>query len=353
MKKIGVKSFGKTKNQEDVNIYTITNNNGMVVELLSYGATVRSIAIPTESGLVDVALGYDTLAEYEEQEFYLGATVGRFANRIGGGKFSLKGKEYELAVNNSPNHLHGGLVGFDKKVWTATLENDNAVVFSRISFDGEEGYPATFITKMIYKLTEANALDIEYWAVADDTTIANLTNHTYFNLDGSGTILDHTITIHADQFTPIDATGLPTGEILDVTGTPFDFRNPKLIKRDIDLPHPQLINSRGYDHNFVLPLTEEADPNSDEIPLILFAEVSSSKTNISMKAFTNQRGVQLYTGNFLDGSIGRNNHAHVPRSGFCLETQCFPDALAHEEFPSPILPIGQIYLHKTIYQFET
>ena len=341
---VQVKEFGKTADGRTVNVYRITNASGAWVEVLDYGCTLRSICVPDREGsLVDVCLGYDTVAEYEANDGYLGAFVGRHANRIGKGIFDLNGKTYNLAINNGPNHLHGGLVGFDKKVWSTAVASDR-LIFTYVSPDGEEGYPGTLSLSLTYSFDDNNVLSLTYDAESDADTVINLTNHCYFNLNGhdAGSATDLFLQVHADSFTENDGDCLPTGKILSVERTPFDFRSPKPIAWDIGADDPNLKNGSGYDHNFVLRGEGLRD----------VAVLSSKATGISMTTRTTQPGVQVYTANFLTDRAGKGGVRYDYRHGVCLETQHFPDAVHHENFPSAILKKGELYHQVTEYVFS-
>ena len=342
MEKIRISSFGETKDKKKVFKYTLTNRKGMEVDIISYGAAVVAVRIPNGEMTTDVALGYDSIADYEAHDKYMGAVVGRFANRIGSGKFILNEKEYDLAVNNGKNHLHGGISGFDKKVWKGEIKGD-AVVFAYISPDGEEGYPAELRTEVTYSLTDEGELGISYEAIADGDTIINLTNHTYFNLNGQGQITNHILKINADRFTENNEESLPTGKILSVENTPFDFRKSKEIGENINDTHYQIVNGKGYDHNFIVNGQED---------MKFVSQAHSPKTKISMEVYSTQVGVQFYSGNYIDGRVkGKRGVTYKERDGFCLETQGFPNAIAVSSFPSPILRKNTKYCHKTIYKF--
>jgi aldose 1-epimerase len=317
---------------------------------MTYGGTVVSLKVPDKEGKFgDVVLGYDSLADYQKATAYFGALIGRYGNRVGKGKFSIDGKEFKLAVNNGVNHLHGGLKGFDKVVWTASpsVQADGAhLELSYLSRDGEEGYPGNLNVKVEYVLTENNELKIIYSAVTDKPTVINLTHHSYFNLAGAGqgTILDHQLTLNADRFTPTDSGSIPTGELRSVKGTPFDFIKATAIGSRIDQNDEQLKFGNGYDHNFVL---------SKDKPLGLAATVYESTSGRVMEVFTTEPGVQFYTGNFLDGAIkGKNGQDYPRRSGFCLEAQHFPDSPNQPKFPSTVLRPGKTYTQTTIYKFS-
>ena len=342
-------AFGKTSDGVAVERYTLTNTNGMTAKIITYGAILTELDVPDRDGkLGDVVLGFDNLKDYLAGHPYFGATVGRVANRIAKGEFTLDGKKYKLAVNNPPNSLHGGQKGFDKVVWQAepeTLPDAAAVKFTYVSKDGEEGYPGNLSVTVVYTLTNNNALRLDYKATTDKATPVNLTNHTYFNLAGpkAGDILDHELTIAADKYTPADDALLPTGEIKPVKGTPLDFSKPHRIGERIDQLKGDPV---GYDHNYVL--------NSGGKELALAARVREPKTGRIMEMYTTEPGVQFYTGNFLNGKEkGRGGVAYRKHWGFCLEAQHFPDSLHHENFPSIILKPGETYKQTTIYKFTT
>lgn len=340
---VQMREFGRTADGRVVNCYRITNASGSYVEVLDYGCTLHSICVPDRDGvLTDVCLGYDTVAEYEANDGYLGAFIGRHANRIGKGKFTLNGKEYTLAVNNGPNHLHGGKNGFDKVVWATCVASDR-LLFSHTSLDGDEGYPGNLLLSLIYSFDDNNNLTLIYDAVCDADTVVNFTNHCYFNLNGqgTGTVTDHLLQVNADFFTENDADCLPTGEILSVEGTPFDFRTPKAIGKDILQDEINLKNGSGYDHNFVLK-GEGIRP---------VAELTSPKTGISVITSTTQPGIQIYTANFLTDRKGKGCTTYGFRDAVCLETQHFPDAVHHENFPSAVLKKGEDYHQVTRYTF--
>jgi len=337
--------FAKTSSGSDVHIYHLTNAAGARVDVLDFGCVVQSIVVPDRHGdMRDVCLGYDDIAQYEGDSAYFGAIVGRHANRIEKGKFTLNGKEYQLATNNGPNHLHGGNKGFNVRVFDCDY-TDSSIEFRYLSPDGEEGYPGNLEVKIVYDFTDDNELVMHMTAESDADTVVNLANHAYFNLEGddSGDILDHELKLYASQFTENDADCLPTGVIADVDGTPFDFREAKVIGRDIDEANEQLKNGRGYDHNFVLG-GEGMKP---------VAEVYSPVSGILMKVHTTLPGVQFYSGNFLTPRKGKKGASYDYRDGLCLETQFFPNGMAHPHFPSPILKKGEAFDHTTIYKFET
>lgn len=330
------KPFGAAKDGETVSIYCI-RNEALAVEIMEYGATIRSLRVLHGGAWTDVVLGYDTLREYEENDGYLGACVGRVGNRIGGAAFTLNGKTYALAQNDGENHLHGGVRGFDKYVWVAE-ELPDGVRFARVSPDGEEGYPGTLRAGVSYRLQE-NALVMEYEASTDQDTLCSLTNHSYFNLNGGGSVLGHTLQISADEFLENSAATLPTGKRLPVAGTPFDFRAPKRVGQDIGAENIQLHNCGGYDHNFCL---------TGDLAAMLRGDVSG----ITMTVRTTLPGMQLYTANFLTERRGKNGAAYAPRGALCLETQYFPNAMACGDFEKPILRAGDLWHHRTLLTFS-
>jgi aldose 1-epimerase len=324
-----------------VYLYTLTNKNGIQVKISNYGGTVTSWVTPDKNGnKSSIVLGFNNLKAYQTPPPFFGATIGRYGNRIAKGKFTLDGKQYTLATNNGQNHLHGGNKGFDKVVWDAAPINDStpSLTLNYLSKDGEEGYPGNLKVQVKFTLTEANELQIEYNAETDKATPVNLTNHSYFNLTGdvSNTILDHTLMINADKYTPVDTTLIPTGVLAPVHGTPFDFRQPKKIGRDIDkVPG-------GYDHNFVL--------NRQGSDLISVATVSDSVSGRRLEVFTTEPGLQFYSGNFLDGTLKTDDGKAINKhTGMCLETQHFPDSPNRTNFPSTILKPGEKYHTVTKY----
>jgi aldose 1-epimerase len=343
-------AFGQTKEGVPVDQYTLTNRRGMIAKVITYGATLTDLIVPDRTGKPgDVVLGYDKLEPYLAGVPYFGSTVGRVGNRIAKGRFTLSGKSYTLATNNGPNHLHGGIKGFDKVVWKAeTVPGASAasVKFTYHSPDGEEGYPGSLDATVVYTLTDENELRLDYTATTDKATPVNLTNHSYFNLagDGSGDILGHVLTIAADQYTPVDAALIPTGELTPVRGTVFDFTTPTAIgARIAKVPIAPPI---GYDHNFVL---RRADPAAGPR---LAARVLDPKSGRTMEVLTTEPGVQFYSGNFLDGTLkNRNGIPYNKHAALCLETQHFPDSVNHPNFPSTILEPGQTYRTTTVYRF--
>jgi aldose 1-epimerase len=343
--KVSSQHFGVTPSGEEVQIFALTNNQGVEVRIINYGGIIVAINVPDRNGkIADVVLGHDSLEGYLNRSRYFGALVGRYANRIAHGRFRLNNVEYELATNNGPNHLHGGLRGFDKVVWRADA-SESAVQLTYLSRDGEEGYPGNLSVNVNYSLSEANELRIEYFATTDKDTIINLTNHSYFNLATTGTVLDHEVTIRADSFTPIDETLIPTGELRAVAGTPMNFNSPTVIGARINADDEQLRNAGGYDHNFVLRSGNET--------LRTVGEVYEPETGRVLTVSTTQPGMQFYSGNFLNGSIaGKNGRAYNKHSGFCLETQHFPDSPNHPNFPSTVLRPGEQYHQVTVFKFS-
>ncbi len=353
---VAVEPFGRTEDGQRVSVYTLTNANGMEVRVTNYGGIILSLLAPNAKGkMEDVVLGYDRLASYEEESPYFGALIGRYGNRIAEGRFTLEGETYTLATNNGLNHLHGGERGFDKHVWDAepfARVNAEGVVFTRISPDGEEGYPGRLKAKVTYTLTDGNALVFDYKATTNKATPVNLTQHSYFNLagDGSGDILDHSVMLNADRFTPVDSTLIPTGELRPVEGTPFDFRQATAIGARINEDNRQLRYGQGYDHNFVL--NEEGATWGDS--LTLAARVTEPTSGRVMTVYTTEPGVQFYSGNLLDGRLaGKGGVRYKRRSGFALETQHFPNSPNEPSFPSTILRPGETYRSRTVYQFDT
>jgi len=345
-------SFGKTASGEQVDLYSLTNKKGMDVSITNFGATVVTLRVPDRAGkAADVVLGYDTLEGYENGKSYFGATVGRYANRIGGGKFSIDGKEYTLPKNDGNNTLHGGIVGFNKKIWKARElpANDSAVLeLSYLSPDGEEGFPGNLSVKVVFTLpANRNELKIDYTATTDKDTVLNLSNHSYFNLagEGVGNILDQVLTLHAKQFTPVDKTLIPTGELRDVAPTPLDFNSATAIGKRINEDYEQLVFGKGYDHNWVLA-------SGGGKGLSIAAEAYEPKSGRMLKVLTTEPGVQFYSGNFLDGSTGKGGKAYPRRSAFCLETQHFPDSPNHASFPSTLLKPNAVFQSHTVFRFS-
>jgi aldose 1-epimerase len=345
-------AFGKTKDGQPVDLYTLTNAAGMEVAINNYGGVVVSIKTPDRNGkFADVVLGFDNFDGYLNNAPFFGALVGRYGNRIAKARFTLDGHEYHLAANDNGNTLHGGLKGFDKRVWKAkdvSTKEAPAVELAYLSKDGEEGYPGNLSVTVTYSLTPKNELKIDYAASTDKDTVLNLTNHSYFNLagQGEGDILSHLMMINADRFTPVDATLIPTGELKSVAGTPLDFRKPTAIGARIDANDQQIKFGRGYDHNFVL--------NRKDGGLILAARVTEPSSGRVLEVFTTQPGLQFYTGNFLDGTMhGKAGKVYPRRSAFCMETQHFPDSPNHPEFPTVVLKPGEHFQSTTVFRFST
>ena len=341
--------YGTTANGKPVDLYTLTNSHGLEARIMTYGGVVVSLRVPDRAGnLGDVVLGYDQLAGYLNKGAYFGALIGRYGNRIGNGQFSLDSHQYKLAKNNGENHLHGGLVGFDKVVWTGAEHPSSegpGLKLTYLSKDGEEGYPGNLAVTVIYTLTDKDELKISYSATTDKTTVVNLTNHSFFNLAGSGLNLGHEIMINADRFTPVDKGLIPTGELRTVNGTPMDFSTPTTIGARIDQNYDQLVLGGGYDHNYVL--------NKRDSELSLAARVHEPGTGRVMEVYTTEPGMQFYSGNFLDGSItGKGGQVYQRRSAFCLETQHYPDSPNKPEFPTTVLKPGQRYSSTTVYKFS-
>ncbi|MDM7997049.1 MAG: aldose epimerase family protein [Acidobacteriota bacterium] len=344
--------FGKLPDGREVHQYTLSNGAGLTAQILDYGATITSLSVPDRNGnLADVVLGYDTLEGYLSGTAYLGAVVGRYGNRIGKGQFQLDGKLYQLTINDGENHLHGGKTGFDKVLWqvnTPANSSEASLQLQYVSPDGEEGYPGTVTLKVTYTLTDKNELRIDYEGTTDKPTILNPTQHSYFNLSGvfTNTILDHLLMIEADGITPVDKGLIPTGQIMNVANTPMDFRTPMAIGAHINDANEQLEFGRGYDHNWVL--------RGEAGKVRKVAELYDATSGRLMSVYTDQPGLQFYSGNFLDGSArGKNGIAYQQRSGLCLETQAFPDTPNKPQFPSATLRPGQTYRQTTIYQFST
>ncbi|MDQ0203229.1 aldose epimerase family protein [Pectinatus haikarae] len=340
-------SFGQTSDGKAVELYTITNKNGMQVAVSTFGGAVQKILVPTENGKIDVVLGYDNVSGYEGQDTYIGSLIGRVGNRIEKGRFILEGKEYNLYLNNGRNHLHGGKVGFDKKIWTVESADNNKIRLSYVSADKEEGYPGELSIYVSYKLTECNTLILDYKAHTTKDTLCNPTNHSYFNLSGydSGNVGEQTVQLFADEYTAADKDSIPHGEILPVKGTPFDLHEARPIKNGWDADFETIREAGGYDHNFVVP---EYNGNLKKI-----ARTHSNKTNISMTVYTTLPGFQFYTGNYLDPAVkGKKNTPMEKRSGYCFESQYFPNAVNIPSFVTPVLRAGNIYKSTTAYHFD-
>lgn len=342
-------NFNADVQGQKVQLFTLKNKSGATAAITNYGGRLVSLLVPDKDGKpVDVVLGYDSLKSYQKKgEPYFGAIIGRYGNRIAKGKFTLDGKAYQLDINDGVNTLHGGFNGFYGKVFTAKQLNESQLELTYVSKDGEGGYPGNLSSTVVYTLGDDNSLKIEYKATTDKNTIVNLTNHAYFNLNGAGneTITDNVLQINADAFLPVDKTLIPTGKLQPVKGTPFDFTTSKPIGKDIDVADEQLTNGKGYDHNFVLNKHDLTTP---------VATVKSTVTGITMEVFTEEPGLQFYSGNFLTGETkdGKGGKAYPHRSAFCLETQHFPDAPNQPAFASTVLKPGQTYHTVTIYKFS-
>jgi aldose 1-epimerase len=341
--------FGKLADGTPIEVLTMKNVNGVEVRAITYGGIITSLKTPDRTGAAgDIVLGFDSLDGYLGGHPYFGAIIGRYGNRIAKGRFAIDGVEHKLATNNGPNHLHGGLKGFDKVVWSPEIlppmAGQSSVAFTYTSADGEEGYPGKLLVEVTYTLNDKNELVVDYLASSDKATHVNLTQHSYFNLAGSGDILGHELTINADSFTPVDATLIPTGEIATVEGTPFDFRKPAAIGARIDASHPQIKAGPGYDHNWVL--------NRSGPGLQLAAHVVEPKSGRTLAVSTTEPGMQFYAGNFLDGkTVGKDGQAYGRRGGFCLETQHYPDTPNQPNFPTTLIKAGQEYKSRTVFKF--
>ncbi len=340
--------FEKTIDGKQSHLYILKNKNGIQAAITNYGAHLISIAVPDKAGkLTDVVIGFDNIDGYKKSmSAYYGATIGRYGNRIAKGHFVLDGRRYDLFINNKPNTLHGGKQGFNDVVWDAKQINDHSISLTYLSKDMEEGYPGNLNCKVTYELTDDNAIKISYEATTDKTTVVNLTNHSYFNLNGigSGTILDHTVQLKAANYTPVDTTLIPTGKIAPTAGTPFDFSKPATIGSRINDNNEQLKNGKGYDHNFVLDKHDITTP---------VATVIGDKSGIKLEVFTTEPGLQFYSGNFMNGAntmLDGKTDDH--RTGFAMETQHFPDSPNKPQFPSTVLKPGETYKTVTIYKFS-
>jgi aldose 1-epimerase len=343
--------FGKTAEGIEVELFRLKNSQGMVAEITNYGGVIVSLIVPDGKGNYDdVVLGFDNLEDYTKKGPFFGALIGRHANRIENSTFEINGVTYNVAKNEGENHLHGGITGFDKVVWSPEIivnDGQEAIQLSYLSKDGEEGYPGNLNVKVTYTLTEDNALQIDYYAITDKDTVVNLTNHSYFNLSGhdSGDILEHKVQLNSDKFTVADKYSIPIGEIKAVKATPLDFTELKPIEDGIYSDYDQIVFGNGFDHNWVLNVSGKAPEKA--------AVVVDDNSGRIMEVYTTKPGVQLYTGNFLDGTqIGKGGAHYKQRAGLCLETQYFPNSLKHKHFPTPILRTGEEYKHTTIYKFS-
>lgn len=347
MKAVRVETFGSTSKKEEAVLYTLTNENGMSASITNYGAALVKLNVPDKEGkLRDLVLGYDDVTGYEKGGGSFGAPVGRNANRIGGAVITIQDKTYELEKNDNGNNLHSGTNYYNKRIWNVGEKTDSKIEFVLHSPDGDQGYPGTLDMHVTYELTEDNELRLIYDAVPDQDTIINMTNHSYFNLDGhdSGNVLKELVTLDADYFTRADAQSIPTGELVDVTGTPMDFRMPRALGEAIDADYEAVRLGKGYDHNWVLKNNGKFDK---------VAQAVSEKSGIVMEVWTDLPGIQMYTANFLDNEQGKNGAVYGIRDAVCFETQYFPDAVHHENFASPICKKGIPYHTVTSYKFET
>jgi aldose 1-epimerase len=341
--------FGTAPDGQPVEIFTLRNKNGIEARIMTYGGILVSLKTPDRSGaLGDIVLGYDNLDSYVKNSPYFGALIGRYGNRIAKGHFSLDGSEYTLATNNYPNALHGGDKGFDKHVWTATVPTDThnpMLILKYLSKDGEEGYPGNMEVTATYTLQPDNTLRLEYRATTDKDTVANLTEHSYFNLAGHGTILNHLVQIFANDYTPVDSTLIPTGQLAPVEGTPFDFRKPAAIGARIGEDNEQLKFGGGYDHNWVI--------NKPFGEMGLMARVVDPESGRVLEISSTEPGLQFYSGNFLDGTItGKGGRVYEHRAAFCMEPQHYPDSPNHPDFPTTELKPGQVYHNTILYHFS-
>lgn len=342
--------FGKTPRGEDVSLFTLINAAGMEVKISNFGGVITAIRVPDRQGaFADVVLGFDELAPYFQDSPYFGALIGRVGNRIAKGHFELDGQSFNLAINNGENHLHGGLQGFDKVVWSPTTFVDEQNVGLKLFYfspNGDQGYPGNMQIMVTYTLTEDNSLVVDYHATTDQMTPINMTQHSYFNLAGEGDVLTHQLTINADYFTPVDDGLIPTGELQSVTNTVFDFREAKAIGEHIHHDDVQLVLGGGYDHNFVLNKKQPRE-------LSLAARALEPVSGRVLEVYTQEPGIQFYSGNFLDGSLHGKGNVYAHRSGFCIEPQHFPDSLNQPNFPSIILHPGDEYTSRTVFKFLT
>jgi len=347
--KHSAREFGKTPSGETVELYTLKNAKGVEADISTYGGVVVALKVPDRTGaLGDIVLGFDNFAGYLLPPPYFGALIGRYGNRIGHAQFTLDGVTYHLFKNDGDNSLHGGKRGFDKVLWKARPLDAHSLELKYLSKDGEEAYPGNLSVTVVYTVTDNNELKIDYTATTDKDTVLNLTNHSYFNLagEGKGDILAHQIMINADKFTPVDKGLIPTGELRNVAGTPFDFRQPHVIGERINANDEQIVLGHGYDHNFVLNRTGDG--------LSLAARVTEATSGRVMEVLTTQPAIQFYTGNFLDGTIhGKGSKVYGRRSALCLETQHYPDSPNHPDFPTSELKPGETYHQTTVYRFST
>lgn len=340
------KSFGMTEKGKEATLYTFTNKSGMSMSVTDFGATLVSVFVPDKNGeMVDVVLGYDDVTGYEKGIAFFGASVGRNANRIGGASFEINGKTYQLEKNDNGNNLHSGLDFYNKRMWDIQSKNYESITFTLHSMDGDQGYPGALDMEVKYTLTENNEVKIEYYSVPSEDTIINMTNHSYFNLNGhnSGTVLEQEVGIVSKYFTIADKELIPTGELVEVAGTPMDFNTKKTLGKEINAEYEPLVLAGGYDHNWVLENNGKFD---------LVAEMSAKETGITMEVYTDLPGMQFYIGNFIDNEKGKGGHVYEKRSGFCMETQYYPDACNQKNFQTSVLKAGETYDTTTIYKFS-
>ncbi len=352
--KIKKETFGKINDGTEAEIYTLINKTGSEVKITNYGGTVVSLKMPDKNGKFDdVVLGFDSVSGYTNEAYlksnpYFGAIIGRYANRIGKAKFKIGENEIKLNANNGENNLHGGRKGFDKVFWQlneVANENGQAIECTYLSKDGDENFPGNLTVKVVYNLTDDNELKIDYTATTDKETVVNLTHHSYFNLGGNGDILNHKLQIFADKFTPIDDKSIPKDDNKSVAGTPFDFRQAKEIGKEINAKDEQIINGKGYDHNFVL--------NGEIGKIRLAATVREESSGRKLEVFTTEPGIQLYSGNYLDATLtGKYGKVYAQRTGFCLEPQHFPDSPNRPDFPTTLLKPNETYTTSTVYKFS-
>jgi aldose 1-epimerase len=347
------REYGLDFDGKTVELYTLTNASGMAASIMTHGAALVHLFVKDRDGnLADVSLGYDNMDGYKVKSAYFGGTLGQFANRINGGKFTLDGKEIQLEVNRPPNHLHGGTRGFDKRLWTVeeTIDSDSpSIRLSYLCADGEEGYPGNVAVSVTYTLHADNRLELAYSAETDQKTIINLSNHVYFNLNGNGvgTILDHELEVNAERYVRVDGTLIPTGEIAAVENTPLDFRKMKRVGNEVEADFDQIVAAGGIDQTFVVNREIEGE-------LVLASIVRAPESGRVLKTYTTEPGVHFYSGNFLDGSIvGKGGVPYNHRTAFCMETQHYPDSPNHPDFPSVVLSPGETFISRTIYKFET
>ncbi len=347
---VNLENFEDTIDGKDANLYTLENNNGIKAFFTNYGGRLVSLLVPDKEGeLTDVVIGFDTAKGFKNStEAYFGATIGRYGNRIAKGKFSLNGEEFNIPINNGEHSLHGGKKGFQDVMWDAEQPNERTVIFTYLSEDMEEGFPGNLEVQVTYSLNDNNELEMEYEAETDKTTVVNLTNHAFFNLngEGSGDVLNHSLQIYADRFTPVDEGLIPTGELQEVEGTPFDFREAKTIGRDIETEYDQLKYGKGYDHNYFL--SEKKDKGMNHA-----ATVKGDQSGIVMEVYTEEPGMQFYSGNFMESKNTLKSGAKDDfRTAFALENQHFPDSPNQPNFPSTVLEPGETYKTKSIYSFN-